>query len=78
MNKINLKQIFLWGQQEPELTNKLREFGALPKVNNVNCSTCGAPMHLYFDKKKMNLCGVATKCISLVEEKRKNVIIKKR
>lgn len=52
LSSCNLKQIFQQGQQEPELTNKLREFGALPKVGDVKCSTCGEPMNLWFDKKE--------------------------
>lgn len=52
MVKINLKQIFLWSQEEPELVSKFRDFGAIPKEGEVKCSTCKKPMHLWFDKNE--------------------------
>lgn len=51
MEKINLKQIFLWGQEEGELINKYREFGALPKEGDIKCSLCGI-IHLWHDQKE--------------------------
>ena len=48
MDRINLKQIFLWSQEETILIDKLREFGAMPKEGDVKCSTCSTNMHLWF------------------------------
>ena len=48
--KINIKQIVLWGQQESQIINKFREFGAIPNEDEVKCQTCGQAMHLWFSQ----------------------------
>lgn len=77
MERINLKQIFLWGQQEGQLINKFRDFGTLPKEGQVICSLCGQSMHLWHDKKVKDWFWICKNSYSGHARKRKKCNNKK-